>query len=209
MSQSTEARTIRVVGQDPSLRNWGLAVGTLNLETKKLTIELLDLTNPVLPTGKQTRQNSQDLESAFQLYKGAIAAAKGAHAVFVEVPVGSQSARAMASYGVCVGVLGALRANGIPFFEVTPTEVKLAGPGNKTASKQDMIQWAMAAHPEANWPMYKQNGAMVVSEAKAEHMADAVAAIYAGISCNAFKQMLPFMAASITKDQNANSAQTN
>jgi Holliday junction resolvasome RuvABC endonuclease subunit len=181
----------------------------LNLETKKLTIELLDLTNPVLPTGKQTRQNSQDLESAFQLYKGAMTAAKGAHAVFVEVPVGSQSARAMASYGVCVGVLGALRANGIPFFELTPTEVKLAGPGNKTATKQDMIQWAMAAHPEANWPMYKQNGVMTVSEAKAEHMADAVAAIHAGISCNAFQQMLPFMAAIITKDQNANSAQTN
>jgi hypothetical protein len=67
----------------------------------------------------------------------------------------------------------------------------------------------MAAHPEANWPMYKQNGVMVVSEAKAEHMADAVAAIHAGISCNTFQQMLPFMAASITKDQNANSAQTN
>ena len=194
MSQSN-TRTIKVVGQDPSLRNWGLAVGTLNLETKKLTIDLLDLTNPVLPTGKQVRQNSTDLESAFQLYKGAMTAAEGAHAVFVEVPVGSQSARAMASYGVCVGVLGALRANGIPFFEVTPTEVKLAGPGNKTASKQDMIKWAMAKHPEANWPMYKQNGSTIVSEAKAEHMADAVAAIYAGISCNAFQQMLPFIAA--------------
>jgi Holliday junction resolvasome RuvABC endonuclease subunit len=206
MSQSTDI--IKVVGQDPSLRNWGLAVGTLNLETRKLTIELLNLTNPVLPTGKQVRQNSTDLESAFQLYKGAVTAAEGAHAVFVEVPVGSQSARAMASYGVCVGVLGALRANGIPFFEVTPNEVKLASVGNKTASKQDMIRWAMAKHPEANWPMYKQNGASVVSEAKAEHMADAVAAIYAGISCNAFQQMLPFMKAQTKKETHANSAQT-
>lgn len=192
---STDAgRTIKVVGQDPSLRNWGLAVGTLNLATKRLTIELLHVTNPELAKSKQVRQNSQDLESAFQLYQGAITAAEGAQAVFVEVPVGSQSARAMASYGICVGVLGALRANGIPFFEVTPTEVKLAGPGNKTASKQEMIRWAMAAHPEANWPTYKQNGIMTVSEAKAEHMADAVAAIYAGLACNAFKQMLPFMA---------------
>lgn len=207
MSQSTDS--IRVVGQDPSLRNWGLAVGSLNLETKKLTIELLDLTNPVLPTGKQVRQNSTDLESAFQLYQGAMTAAQGAHAVFVEVPVGSQSARAMASYGVCVGVLGALRANGIPFFEVTPAEVKMAGYGRKTATKQEMIRWAMAAHPEANWPMYKQNGQLVVSEAKAEHMADAVAAIYAGISCNAFKQMLPFIQAQTKKENHANSAQTN
>jgi Holliday junction resolvasome RuvABC endonuclease subunit len=186
-------KVIKVVGQDPSLRNWGLAVGTLDLETKKLTVEYVDLTNPVLPTGKQVRQNSSDLESALQLYKGAADAAIGAHAIFVEVPVGSQSARAMASYGVCVGVLGALRANGIPFFEVTPTEVKLAAVGNKTATKQEMIKWAMESHPEANWPTYKQNGKVMVSEAKAEHMADAVAAIYAGIRCNSFQQMLPFI----------------
>lgn len=186
-------KVIKVVGQDPSLRNWGLAVGSLNLETKKLTVDYVDLTNPVLPTGKQVRQNSSDLESALQLYKGAADAAIGAHAIFVEVPVGSQSARAMASYGVCVGVLGALRANGIPFFEVTPTEVKLASVGNKTATKQDMIKWAMESHPEANWPTYKQNGKVMVSEAKAEHMADAIAAIYAGIRCNSFQQMLPFI----------------
>lgn len=92
-----------------------------------------------------------------------------------------------------MGVLGALRANGIPFFEVTPTEVKLAAVGNKTATKQDMIKWAMESHPEANWPTYKQNGKVMVSEAKAEHMADAIAAIYAGIRCNSFQQMLPFL----------------
>ena len=99
----------------------------------------------------------------------------------------------MASYGICVGVLGALRATGIPFFEVTPTEVKMASTGKKTATKQEMIQWAMATHPEANWPVYKQNGELKVSEAKAEHMADATAAIYAGLSCNSFQQLLPFM----------------
>lgn len=203
MSQSS-TDNIMVVGQDPSLRNWGLAVGYLNLKTKKLTVDYVDLTNPVLPTGKQVRQNSLDLESALQLYKGAADATSGAHAVFVEVPVGSQSARAMASYGICVGVLGALRANGIPFFEVTPTEVKLASVGNKTATKQDMIKWAMTSHPEANWPTYKQNGKTMVSEAKAEHMADAIAAIYAGLACNSFKQMLPFMTAN-NKEPHANS----
>jgi len=185
---------LKFVGCDPSLRNWGLAVGTFDTATQQLTIDQLNLTCPDLSKGKQVRQNSLDLEAAYQLYQGAITAAKGAHAVFVEVPVGSQSARAMASYGICVGVLGALRANGIPFFEVTPTEVKLAGPGIKTATKHQMIGWAMDKHPEANWPTYKQSGKALVSEAKAEHQADAVAAIYAGMSCNSFKQMLPFMA---------------
>jgi Holliday junction resolvasome RuvABC endonuclease subunit len=189
------AKTIKVVGMDPSLRNWGLAIGAYSLDLHELQIVKLALTNPVLPTGKQVRQNSSDLESGYQLYKGAMAAAEGAHAVFVEVPVGSQSARAMASYGICVGVLGALRANGIPFFEVTPTEVKLASAGKKTATKLEMIDWAMKKHPEGQWPMYKKNGQVLVSEAQAEHMADAVASIYAGIKCTPFQQLLPFMAA--------------
>lgn len=47
----------------------------------------------------------------------------------------------MASYGICVGVLGALRATGIPFFEVTPLKVKMASAGKKTATKLEMIQW--------------------------------------------------------------------
>lgn len=186
-------RLIEVCGQDPSLRNWGIAVGTYNLDTKIVTIKHLDVICAVLPKGKQTRQNSLDLETGFQLYKGAVTAAEGAHAVFVEVPIGSQSARAMASYGVCVGVLGALRANGIPFFEMTPTEVKMAGPGIKTASKAEMIEWATKTHPEANWPTYREKGNTLISEAKAEHMADAIAAIYAGLSSNTFQQMLPFI----------------
>lgn len=188
-------KLIKVVGQDPSMRNWGIAIGTYDLGNKTLQINRLELINPDLPTGKQTRQNSLDLETGHQLYKGAIAAVQGAHAVFVEVPYGSQSSRAMASYGICVGVLGALRANGVPFFEVTPTEVKLAGFGKKTATKLEMIEWARAAHPEANWPTYNRSGQSLVSESKAEHLADAIAAIYAGLSCNAFQQMLPFLVA--------------
>ncbi len=185
---------IRVVGFDPSLRNWGISKGVLTPGlVSQLHIEEVAVINPELPTGKQVRQNSLDLESAKQLCAAALAAAKGAQAIFVEVPVGSQSARAMASYGICVGVLGALRATGIPFFEVTPTGVKMASAGKKTATKLEMIQWAINRHPEANWPVYKQNGEMKVSEAKAEHMADATAAIYAGLACNSFQQLLPFM----------------
>lgn len=179
---------------DPSLRNWGISKGLLYPgKPSQLYIKEVSVITPVLPTGKQVRQNSLDLESANQLCKAALAAAEGAQAIFVEVPIGSQSARAMASYGICVGILGALRASGIPFFEVTPTEVKLAGPGSKIATKQAMIKWAMEKHPDANWPTYMAHGQVLVSEAKAEHMADATAAIYAGLACNAFQQMLPFM----------------
>lgn len=183
-------RKLKVVGMDPSLRNWGLASATFHVNTGEITISSLSSIHPVLPTGKQVRQNSLDLESALQLAKVAYAFISDANAVFVEVPVGSQSARAMASYGICVGVLGALRTMSVPFFELTPTEVKLAGPGIKTASKKQMIEWAMATHPDADWPTYMEHGEQRVSEAKAEHMADAVAAIHAGVALNQFQQML-------------------
>lgn len=183
--------SIRVVGFDPSLRNWGVAQGTLtaNNDGLVLTIDNVSVIQPVLPTSKQVRKNSLDLETAFQLSKGAMEAAKGAQAIFVEVPVGSKSARAMASYGVVVGVLGALRAMGIPFFEVTATESKLVSVGSKTATKKEMIAWATQKHPEANWPTEKQKGVLRIIEGKAEHEADAIAAIYAGIHGNLFKQM--------------------
>lgn len=189
------ADCIKVVGQDPSLRNWGLATGYYNLITRQLSLTNVQVTQPTLSKHKQVRQNSLDLESARQLCESALQATTGAQAVFVEVPVGSQSARAMASYGICCGLLGAMRAIGVPFFEVTPSEVKLASVGKVTATKREMIHWAMAKHPEANWPVYKEHGKQVVSEARAEHMADAVAAIYAGLAGNSFQQLLPFMAA--------------
>lgn len=179
-----------LVGMDPSLRNWGLAKGIYDTDTKELQVTFLDVVNPVVPEGKQVRQNSKDLGTAQQLFSAAQLVCNGAHAVFVEVPIGSQSARAMASYGICVGVLGALRSLGIPFYEMTPTEVKLAGHGSKTATKEQMITWAVNAHPEASWPMYSRQGKLHVSEAKAEHMADAIGAIHAGLVGNMFQQYL-------------------
>lgn len=184
---------IVVVGFDPSLRNWGIARGVYVPAEDKLTIDYLAVEQPLISEGKQVRNNSKDLEAAEQLAKAAWAAAEGAQAIFVEVPHGSQSARAMASYGVCIGVLGALRTAGIPFFEVSEAEVKKATTGKKTASKAETIAWAMDKHPEAPWPMYKSNGVMVLSSAKAEHMADGVGAIYAGIASKPFQQVLPFL----------------
>jgi Holliday junction resolvasome RuvABC endonuclease subunit len=203
------SRKLTLVGMDPSLRNWGLARASWDIVTGDLQVMLLKLSNPVLHTGKQVRQNSIDQQAAQQLYENAAAFMAGAHATFVEVPVGSQSARAMASYGICVGVLGALRANGLQYLEVTASEVKLAGHGTKTASKDDMIAWASRIHPDAPWLRYqhdckgkpsKTNPSVTVSAytkgqltSDNEHLADAVAAIHAGLRLNTFKQMLPFL----------------
>ncbi|AUV61820.1 hypothetical protein HWB52_gp05 [Pseudomonas phage Littlefix] len=177
---------LKVLGMDPSLRNWGIAAGTLDTETGKLTVKHVKVIQSVIPEGKQVRQNSKDLSAAQQIMAGILPYLnEKPHLIFAEVPVGSQSARAMASYGLCVGILGSIRALGIPFFEVTPNEVKMATVGTKTATKDQMIAYATREQPDANWPM--RGG--VLSAAKAEHMADAYAAIVAGLNTNEYLQL--------------------
>lgn len=197
MSQPTTNRRvndlIKVVGFDPSLSNWGIAVGTLDVQSKDVIITSLDVVKTTVSTEKSVRKNSIDLDRAEQLIKGAQAVLQGAQAVFVEVPVGSQTARAMASYGVCIGILAALRVAGTPFFIISPDEVKKATGGKSTASKADMIKWAMTKYPDAGWPMLTQLGISSVIASKAEHMADAVACIHAGVNSQQFKQLLALL----------------
>lgn len=177
---------IKVLGLDPSLNNWGIAAGTYDTTTKRLTIKHVNVIQRLKDDSKRVRQNSKDLAAAQAILKGLQPYLVEKPVVFAEVPIGSQSARAMASYGICVGILGAIRAMGTPFFEVTPNEVKLAATGNKNATKADMIAYGLREHPEANWPR-KRDG--TVTAASAEHMADACAAILAGVAGNEFQQL--------------------
>jgi Holliday junction resolvasome RuvABC endonuclease subunit len=176
---------IPVVGFDPSLTHWGIAEAQLDLTTGFLEELKLTLVEPDRIKSKQVRQNSMDLHEAEQLAARAITAARAAKAVFVEVPVGSQSARAMASYGVCVGILGTLRAEGIQLIEVNPTEVKLGFTGSKNATKKDMIARAVTLYPQANFP--QQRGRITD---KAEHVADAIAVIHAGVNTPLFQSLM-------------------
>lgn len=176
---------IPVLGMDPSLSNWGLAASELCLDTGILDTPRLTLVRPKKMKGKQIRNNSQDLHRAQHLSQEVFAQARKAKAIFVEVPVGSQSARAMASYGICVGILSALRAEGIEFIEVTPTEVKETFTGLQTATKRQMIDKAVELYPDADFPLHKGEVANT-----AEHLADAIAAIHAGVHTPSFKNLL-------------------
>lgn len=193
MHQRRATDQLAVVGFDPSLRNWGVAKGTLCLQTMKLTIHALDVIKPTLSEGKAVKQNFKDMEAGEQLAAAAWSAMDGAQAVFAEVPHGSQSSRAMVSYGVCMGVLGALCTAKLPFYQVSEVEVKKATTGNREADKKDTIAWAMAQHPEAPWPMQTQLGVQTVVASRAEHMADAIGAIYAGIASKPFQQALALL----------------
>jgi Holliday junction resolvasome RuvABC endonuclease subunit len=176
---------IPVVGFDPSLTHWGIAQAELDLTTGFLNSPLLQVVEPKKIKHKQVRQNSIDLDVAHQLARSAYYAAKKAKAIFVEVPVGSQSARAMASYGICVGILGSMLANDIQLIEVTATEVKRAFTGNSNATKRQMIDQAIELYPDANFPRWRGQ----VTDA-AEHVADALGAIHAGVQTPLFQNLM-------------------
>jgi Holliday junction resolvasome RuvABC endonuclease subunit len=75
---------------------------------------------------------------------------------------------------------------GVPLVEVTPTEVKMASVGSKTATKEEMITWAVSKYPDINWPKHGKS----ISAAKAEHMADAIGALHAGVLTSTFKHFI-------------------
>ena len=181
---------ITVVGLDPSLRNLGMAKGQLCLDTGEFKLTDLSLVSTsVDKKNKVVRKNSEDLWRARKLYTALQEFIAGIDLVCVEIPVGSQTARAMTSYGVCIGLLASVK---IPMIEVTPLEVKTTTVGSKTATKKDMIDWAVKNYPYGDWLTTKQKGKINLV-AKNEHLADAVASIYAGVKSEQFKQAKLFM----------------
>lgn len=184
---------MKICGMDPSLQNFGIAFATLDLDTLTFVVDRFELAKTAPEKDKKVRKvvrkNSEDLERAKILHGAAMGAVKDIWLAFVEVPVGSQSSRAMASYGVCIGVLAAV-GQAVPMVQVTPTEVKLAGAGVKTATKEEMIEAMMAKYPNAPWPTQKKAGMIVPIASVCEHLADAVAAIEAGMATDEFRQTI-------------------
>lgn len=180
---------IKIVGMDPSLRNWGVVRASLDVNTMEISVENMSIIQPAKEdplSVKTVRKNSDDLRRSKWLYERMIDQCKGASIAIAEVPVGSQSSRAMASYGICIGLLSTIQ---IPLIQVTPNEVKLASVGKKTATKNEMIDWSYKKHPEADWKTRKSKGEVVLINDN-EHLADAVAAIYAGISTDQFRSAI-------------------
>lgn len=183
-------KTITVVGIDPALRNFGYAVATIDLETDKiLEVTELHLGKTSDEKGKQVRRNSDDLRRAKQHVVAMKEICKGKAIAFVEVPVGSQSARAMASYGICIGILASCP---LGIVEVTPSEVKKEATGYKTATKEEMIEWAHGLFPKAPWLTRKANGKTVLKNEN-EHLADAIGAINAGLRTSQWAQLKSFL----------------
>lgn len=183
---------IKVVGIDASLNNFGVAMTSIDIHTLKVTLDNVFVIQPAKieeSSKRVVRKNSDDLRRAKWLQSQFISACAGFDLVTAEMPFGSQSARAMASYGICIGVLASCP---LPMIEVTPMEVKLAGYGTKTATKTEMIEWAINLHPNANWRLIKRNGVHVPTKDN-EHAADALASVYAALDTQQFQMAAAMM----------------
>jgi Holliday junction resolvasome RuvABC endonuclease subunit len=187
---------ISIAGMDPSMSNFGVVRALIDLDTLFVEVTSMEVvqTTPEADKAKRkvVRKNSEDLDRACLLHAGAVKHASEVQLVFAEVPVGSQSSRAMASYGMSLGVLAAVSAL-VPIIQVTPTEVKVAATGIKTATKGEMIEAMMTKYPNAPWPTRMSKGVRVPIAGECEHLADALAAIEAGMKTEEFRTTLAMM----------------
>jgi Holliday junction resolvasome RuvABC endonuclease subunit len=182
---------ITIVGLDPSLRNTGLAAARYDINTGNWKVYKIGLVQTENQAGKVVRKSSDDYRCAKELITGvnAFVRAVGASFVCAEVPTGAQDARAAFSFGLCCGVLAAVNA---PLIQVNPKEVKMASVGKASATKGEMIGWAVESWPEVEWRRRKLKGALVLVNDN-EHPADACAAIAAGLQTAQFAQALSLM----------------
>lgn len=179
---------IKVVGFDPSFSNWGIAKASVDADTLEVTIEGLSLVETERADKKQVMKTSSDLARARELYGSMLLSCTGRAFAISEIPLGNAATynNAILSAGIVTGVLASCP---IPLIQVQPREVKLASIGHPQASKEEMIEWATSRHPDAPWRMMKRGGKMVHTAAN-EHLADAIAAIYAGLLTDQFRQAL-------------------
>ena len=180
------SKKLKVVGFDPSTSNWGVAIAEVDIDTLEVEIKNLIIYETEPETKKGVRKESDDLRRAKILYGGMMLSCTGTAFVIAEIPFMNPGSYASANFnsGLVTGVLASCP---IPIIQVFPQDVKQLATGSRHAAKEEMIEWAISKHPNAPWKLVKRGGKMVPTKAN-EHLADAVAAIYAGLQTEQFRQ---------------------
>ena len=188
---------ITIAGLDGSKTNFGIALMTMDVDTLELDVKDLILVKTEKSKNKQVRASSDNLLRAQEIATVARESLGDSIACFGEVPSGGQSYDAVLGFGIVIGIYASIT---IPFIEVSPSETKKAAVGTRTASKEEIIQWAMENSPKAPWRTRKLKGALVPTNDN-EHLADAVAIVHAGIKTPAFQQTLAILRAQVKNSQ--------
>lgn len=182
---------VRIVGLDPSMRNFGIAVGELSIVLIKdeyyFGITIISTTTIKTLNNKSIKyKNMIDLDIASQLKKGLskyINKENPNTIVFAELPVGSQSSRASVGYGMCLGVIGSVVTcdTALELITVRPMDIKRwvdPNPKHKVTKKDviDKISHLLHDNPDYS-KIFKldKNGKPLANN---EHIADAIAAIF-------------------------------
>lgn len=166
---------------DPSLRFTGVALGSV--EDGVVTVDSVHLIETEKTSAKTVRKNSDDLRCA-RIIADTLAVYRAQYrpvVTFVEVPSGTQSARASWTLGVMLGLIATFP---FPVVELSPVEVKRGFAGSKTASKDQMIELATTQHPELAW--LRHGGRLTL---KNEHLADAIAILHVGARSVQFREL--------------------
>jgi len=177
---------MRFLSIDSSLANTGIAWGEYSEGV--FSVQGLDMVSTEKSKSKSIRASSDTIERCSQTISFLRKHLNiiEPDVIFVETPSGSQNSSAAKSYGIVCMLIATLSPSPI---QVTPIEVKQATVGKKTASKQEMIDWAYDKHPNADgWQL--RNGSPLK---KQEHVSDAIAIAYAGVKTDEFKRIESFI----------------
>lgn len=181
------SKTIRFIAMDPSLANTGFLWGEIiNDEPKLLGWEVIQTSKT---NNKQIRASSDTVERAKATIEAInrITESVNPTVTFAETPSGSQSSNGMKSYGLSCSYIALLKPSAI---QVTPTEVKKATVGKKTASKEEIMSWAEKQHPYFN---FERNKTGELIKARMEHICDCIAIVHAGIKTSQYEQIKNFI----------------
>lgn len=181
-------RNIKIVAMDPSMRNWGIAIIIMDLDTYEYHVEDLQVIQSNKDPKKAKKKSSRDIMTVEELLEGVIPHVEDADVIIAETPIGGRDSAAALSYSICISIIAAINISFVKVFEVTPHEVKLNVV--KDASKAQMIDWAVRMHPEAPWKYRKLKGEQVIVSGFAEHVSDAIGAFYAASKKNTFFKLI-------------------
>ena len=181
---------IIIAGLDGSLRNFGMVKFSYDVLTGERKVLDMKLVETEKDKTKSVRASSDNLLRAQTIAKGMRDFLQDVTVCFAEVPSGGQDYNAVLGFGITIGIYAGIT---IPLLEVSPSETKKETVGTRTASKQEMIDWAFQQYPEAPWLLTKRKGVMV-PVLKNEHLADACAITHAGVVTPAFKQVKAILA---------------
>lgn len=178
-----------------------MAKGLLDIKKGDLYISYLHIIHTERNNQKGVLRSFDNWRCAQELSQGFAEFWPEADVILSEIPTGSKSEAAAKGLSIATGVLSGAQKPVIP---ITPQEVKMATAG-ANAEKDAMIEWAYDLHPEAPW-YTATNGRLLK---KNEHCADAIAAIYAGLSTPFFQELYPAFDAKAFREKHLKVKQPN